>query len=81
MAQMAQNATDVDSYKYEWARYVARRTLDQDLQNLKVRIQAAKAAEGVRIPLLEFDDTTPIPSSRHRSGSRIWSVNAGGWRN
>ncbi|KAK9422887.1 hypothetical protein SUNI508_04554 [Seiridium unicorne] len=47
-------APGADSYKYEWARYVARRTLDEDLENLKVRIEAANVAEGIPIPQLQL---------------------------
>ncbi|KAK6193515.1 hypothetical protein LQW54_012382 [Pestalotiopsis sp. IQ-011] len=49
-----------DSYKYAWARYVARRALDNDLARLKARIDATPKS-GL-VPDLQFNDETPIRS-------------------
>ncbi|KAF3023150.1 hypothetical protein E8E14_013967 [Neopestalotiopsis sp. 37M] len=51
-----------NSYKYTWARYVARRTLDNDLAQLKARVDAAtNTAQGnPLIPQLLFDEATPL---------------------
>ncbi|KAH8664581.1 hypothetical protein BX600DRAFT_550589 [Xylariales sp. PMI_506] len=48
------------SFQYEWARYVARRSLDDDLANLKELIQSTKAKENVNIPGLDFGPDAPI---------------------
>jgi hypothetical protein len=51
-----------NSYKYTWARYVARRTLDNDLAQLKARVDAVTsvARGNPLIPQLQFSDATPV---------------------